>query len=84
MLDRTVMYRILVALDTVSPVPMRERVLLDEISLESPHHLEASTIREHLKEAEAKKWVTQSRGLLQETRWTISTDGQLAMRELRG
>jgi hypothetical protein len=84
MLDRTVMYRILVALDTVSPVPMRERVLLDEISLESPHHLEASTIREHLKEAEAKGWAQQSRGLINETRWTILPAGQVAMRELRG
>ena len=83
MLDRTVMYRILVALDTVAPASMRESVLLNEIALEAPHHLEATTIREHLKEAEHKKWIAQSRGMMNEVRWQILEAGTGAMRELR-
>lgn len=84
MLDRTIMWRILTALDTVAPASMRESVLLNEIALEAPHHLEATTIREHLKEAEHKKWIVQSRGMLNEPRWQILEAGTLAMRELRG
>ena len=83
MLDRTIMWRILVALDTVAPTTMRESVLLTEISLEAPHHLEAATIREHLKEAEHKKWIVQSRGVMNEVRWQILEAGTGAMRELR-
>jgi hypothetical protein len=84
MLDRTIMWRILVALDTVAPASMRESVLLNEIALEAPHHLESTTIREHLKEAEHKKWIAQSRGMMSEVRWQILEAGTGAMRELRG
>jgi hypothetical protein len=83
MLDRTIMWRILVALDTVAPTTMRESVLLNEIALEAPQHLEAATIREHLKEAEHKKWIVQSRGVMNEVRWQILEAGTVAMRELR-
>ena len=83
MLDRTIMWRILVALDTVAPASMRESVLLNEIALEAPHHLESTTIREHLKEAEHKKWIAQSRGMMNEVRWQILEAGTVAMRELR-
>jgi len=83
MLDRTIMWRILVALDTVAPTTMRESVLLNEIALEAPHHLESTTIREHLKEAEHKKWIVQSRGVMNEVRWQILEAGTGAMRELR-
>jgi len=83
MIDRSLMYRCLVALNAVDRTGIRENTLMDEISLEAPQHLEASQIREHLTEAERKGWAEKYKGALGETRWRILEDGRAAKRDLR-
>lgn len=83
MLDRSLMYRVLVALEAVDTMGIRENTLMDEISLEAPQHLEASQIREHLIEAERKLWAEKYKGPLGETRWRILPLGRSAKRDLR-
>lgn len=83
MIDRSLMYRVLVALEAVENTGIRENTLMDEISLEAPQHLEASQIREHLAEANRKGWAEKYRGALGETRWRITEEGRNAKRDLR-
>ena len=84
MIDRSLMYRCLVALDAVDRTGIRENTLLDEITLEAARRLEASEIREHLVEAERKGWAEKYKGPLCETRWRILEAGRGVMRDLRG
>ena len=83
MIDRSLMYRVLVALEAVDRTGIRETTLMDELALESPQHLEASQIREHLTEAERKGWAEKYKGVIGETRWRILEDGRAAKRDLR-
>jgi len=84
MIDRSLMYRVLVALNAVGDTGIRENTLLDEIAIEASRHLEASEIREHLVEARRKGWAEEYKGTLGETRWRILEAGANAMRNLRG
>ena len=83
MIDRSLMYRCLVALNAVDRTGIRENTLMDEIALEASHHLEASQIREHLAEAERKGWAEKYKGPLGENRWRILEDGRNTMHDLR-
>ena len=83
MIDRVLMYRVLVALNAVSPDSIREKTVLDELGLEASRHIEPSEIREHLAEAHLKGWADSSKGPLGETRWRILEAGINTMRDLR-
>lgn len=83
MIDRSLMYRVLVALNAVARTGIRETILLDEIALEAAHHVEAATIREHLAEAERKGWVENYKGPLCEIRWRLLDQGRHVMVDLR-
>jgi len=76
------MHRVLTALDCVGSTGMREDILCNEIALDSPRHIEASSIREHLAEARRHGWAAEAPGLLREPRWSITPQGQQALREL--
>ena len=78
MIDRSLMFRCLVALNAVDRAGIRENTLMDEIALEASRHLEASQIREHLDEAARKNWAEKYKGALDETRWRILEDGRNA------
>jgi hypothetical protein len=83
MIERSLMLRVLTALDAVDTSGIRETVLLDEIALEASRHLEASQIREHLSEAKRKGWAESYAGTLGETRYRILPSGRNALTDLR-
>ena len=82
MVDRSLMHRVLMALECVGGSGAREDILLNEIALDSPRHVEASAVREHLAEAKRRGWVNDSEGLLGERRWKITANGEQASRDL--
>lgn len=84
MIDRSLMYRVLLALEAVDQTGIRENTLMDEIALESPRPLEASQIREHLDQAKRNGWCEDYKGPLRETRWRILEAGRNARRDLHG
>ncbi len=84
MIERSLMLRVLSALDAVDSTGIRENILLDEIALEASRHLEASQIREHLAEAKRKGWADSYAGALGETRWRLLPSGRNTLADLRG
>jgi hypothetical protein len=84
MIERSLMLRVLTALDAVDTSGIREQILLDEISLEASRHLEASQIREHLAEAKRNGWAECYTGTLRETRWRLLPSGRNTLSDLRG
>jgi hypothetical protein len=84
MIERSLMLRVLTALDAVDTTGIRENILLDEIALEASRHLEASQIREHLAEAKRKGWAESYVGTLRETRWRLLEPGRNTIFDLRG
>jgi hypothetical protein len=81
MIDRSLMFRVLHALDAVETIGIRENILMDEIALEASHHLEASQIREHLSEAQRRGWAT---GDTTPTSITTGSPGLIIQNDLNG
>lgn len=81
MIERGLMHGVLTHLETADTLGMREDIFMNELALDCPRHLEASTVREHLAEAKRLGWAERYHGALGETRWRITPSGANALRD---
>lgn len=82
MIELSLLKSVLKVLFLVGASGLRENVLMDEVSLGSAYRPTGDQIREHIRHAESEGFIESRKGLIGETRWSITAKGQAAYKEL--